>query len=202
MRKISNYSFKGGSALGGKIQISNLRGFTLVELLISLFILSTISSLVLGIVWISLRSTVKVNNLNTIRQSGNFAIIQMAKMLQFAKQFQGVSTDGITYTQVCQAPGTSPLQSFSYVSFTATDDGTVTLGCLQSPATIASNSASLINTNAFTVTACSFTCTQSAGSPYTIGIKFTIQKKLTGSVFDQPSPLVFQTSATMRNISQ
>jgi prepilin-type N-terminal cleavage/methylation domain-containing protein len=184
-------------------EIGNSRGgFTLIELLVSLFILSTISSLVLGIIWVSLRSTVKVNNMNLIRQNGNFAITQMAKMIQFGKQFQGVSSDGTTYTQTCQAPGTSPLQTYNYVSFTASDDGDIVLGCLQSPSTIASNSASLINTNTFTVTSCSFTCTQTSDSPYTIGIQFTIEKKVSGNLFDQPSPLFFQTSATMRNISQ
>lgn len=185
-----------------KMQSSKFPGFTLVELLVSLLILSTVSSIVIAIVWVSLKSIVKVNNMHLIRQNGNFAISQVTKMLQYAKRFEGVSTNGASYTTACQAPGT-PLQPYNYVRLTAADNGTIVLGCLSSPATIASNSASLISTAGFTVTSCNFTCTQvTIGSPYNIGIQFTIQKRVSGNIFDEPAPLLFQTSATIRNFTQ
>lgn len=193
--------------LGFKSKDSELKGFTLIELLVSLFILTTISSLVIGIVWISLKSTVKANNLSVIRQNGNFAMLQMAKMLQFSKEFQGVSNNGNTFNFNCQNPGNT-LQKYNYVRFTGSDDEDTILGCTSGPSTISSISASLnksislINTAKFKLTSCDFTCTQvNAGLPYTIGIKFTIEKKTPGNIFDEPAPLVFKNSVTLRNSS-
>lgn len=183
----------------------NIRGFTLIELLITLLILTTVSSLVVGIVWISLKSTVKANNINVIRQNGNFAMLQMAKMLQFSNEFQGVSNNGNAFNFNCQTPGAS-LQKYKYVKFTGSDNGVTILGCTNNPSDIASISASLnvrkslINTSKFRLTSCNFTCTQvNAGLPYTVGIEFTIEKKVTGNIFDEPAPLLFQNSITLRN---
>ncbi len=190
-----------------KNQESRISGFTLVELLISLFILTTISSLVVSIVWISLKSTVKANNLSVIRQNGNFAMLQMTKMLQFSNEFHGVSNNVSNFNFNCQSPGAS-LVKHDYVKFTGRDDKATILGCTNSPSTISSISAafsvSLINTNKFKTTSCSFTCAQvDTGLPYTIGIEFTIEKKVAagGSIFDEPAPLLFQNSVTLRNSS-
>lgn len=177
-------------------------GFTLVELLVTLFIVTTVSLLSIGIVWISLKSTVKLHNQNLIRQNGNSAMLQMIKMLQFARVFQGVSINGTTFDLTCQKPGSLPVSAYNYVRFTSADEGETTFACLLSPQTISSNSASLIDANLFKVTNCSFSCTQSApDSPYTVGIKYNIEKKVAGNIFDEPMPLTFQNSATIRNLS-
>lgn len=183
-------------------------GFTLVELLIGLFILSTIGTLIIGILWISLRSTVKINNMNIIRQHSSFVVLQMTKMLQFAKDFQGVSNDGISFTTNCELPDTlsvTPYSSatpYSYVKITNHDDGITTLACIDADNTIASNSANLFSTEIFSVTECHFTCTQiTKGSPYTIGFSFKVQKMTDGNIFDDPASLSFQNSVTIRNSS-
>ena len=177
-------------------------GFTLVELLVALFILSTISTLVVSIVWVSLRSTVKINNMNIIRENSSYAVLQMSKMLQFAKTFEGANPNGNNFSTNCQSPNASPQDTYRAVRFTAVDDGVTTLRCTQSPSGISSNSASLINTNVFNVTSCSFTCTQAApDAPYAIGFRFTVSKKPSGSLLDDPAPLEFQNSVTIRNSS-
>jgi prepilin-type N-terminal cleavage/methylation domain-containing protein len=179
----------------------NQKGMSLIELLVSLLIVTTISSVALGIIWISLRSTVKVNNMNLIRQNGNFAITQMTKTLQYSRKFDGVSTDGVTYVMTCQDPASATLQSYSHVRVTSQSNTPIILGCLTTPSTVASNSASLLNTAVYTVSSCKFTCTQAdVDSPYTIGIEFTIKKIIGGNLFDDPAPVTFQSSATIRNI--
>ena len=180
------------------------RGFTLVELLVGMFIMTTIGTLIIGIFVVSIRSTSKVNNLQTIRQSGNYTLSQMVKMLQFAQTFDGVSTDGNSYTLSCQVPPASSasLQQYRYVRFSSYDGGQTTFACTNSPDTIASNSASLFDTNSFEVTSCAFTCSQIRPDlPQTIGISFTLNKLNTSNLIEDPAPLDFQTSVTIRNLA-
>lgn len=186
-----------------KNKSSTGKGYTLVELLVSLFILSTVASLVLWVIWISLKTTVKVNNMHVVRQNGYFIALQLSKMLEFSQQFQGVSLDNTSYTTNCQKPDTLPLQNYKYVRLTSQDNGTVTFACLDSSSTIASNGAALINTAQYTVSNCTFTCTQYAtGFPYTIGINFTLAKISSGNIIDDATPVVINTSATIRNVDQ
>ncbi len=176
------------------------KGFTLVELLISLVVLATVTSTIAAVFFISLRSVKKINNLETIKQNGNYAITQMTKMLQYAELFDGVSNDNVTYTKVCQLPSSSSLTTYRYVRFTALDGGQTTFSCGGNPQTVASNSASLIDNTTYQMTACTFTCTQSASdNPYTIGVSFTIDKIVKTSFLDDPSSVIFQSSVTMRN---
>lgn len=189
-----------------KLQMTNdrfLRGFTLVELLVGMFVITTVGTLIVGIFMVSLRSTSKVNNLQSIRQSGNYTLSQMVKMLQFAQRFDGVSTNGNTYTLTCETPPSSSnqLDQYRYVRFTSYDGGQTVFSCRNSPNTIASNSASLIDTNTYTVSSCYFTCSQVRPDlPQTIGISFTLSKRNTNNLIEDPSPLDFRTSVTIRNL--
>ncbi len=180
-------------------------GFTLIELLVTMFIMTTVGTLIIGIFVVSLRSTTKVNNLQLIRQNGNYTVQQMVKMLQFAQRFDGVSTNGTTFVTSCETPpsSTAQLTQYRYVRFTAYDGGQTTFSCQTGPDTIASNSASLIDTNTYSITACSFTCTQfRADSPQAIGVSFTLQKNSGVNILEDPAPLDFQTSVTMRNLAE
>lgn len=175
-------------------------GFTLIELLIGLFIISTIGTLVVGILWVSLKSTVKINNMNIIRHHSNYAVLQITKMLQFAKEFQGVSQDGITFTTNCESPSIPVGSIYSSVRISNHDGGITTLSCLGNDNTIASNSASLFSIETFEVTDCNFTCTQiSEGSSYSVGFRFKVQKKTDGNILDDPAALNFQNTVTIRN---
>ncbi len=180
---------------------NNMRGFTLLELLISMTILLTVGSLVFSVLIISIRSTTKVNNTQLVRQNGNDVITQLSRMVQFSQSFNGVSTNGLTYITTCQAPiAGGTLQTYDYVQITGFDDGVTTFSCAANPATIASNSASLIDTNSYTVSSCKFTCTQvTPNSPQTIGISFILGKKNATSFLDNPTPIEFTTSVTLRN---
>jgi prepilin-type N-terminal cleavage/methylation domain-containing protein len=181
---------------------NSLRGFTLIELLVALLILTTIGSLVLSVFIVSLRSSTKVQNLQLIRQNGNFTLIQMTKSIRFAAQFDGVSTDGTNFITSCELPTTNinSLTSYKYIRFTAYDGGVTTYACAGTPQTIASNSATMVNTDLFTVSSCSFYCTQAnVTSSQSIGIRFTLSKNNPLLLVEDPSPVQFQTSVTIRN---
>ncbi len=182
-------------------ELRNMKGFTIIELLISLLILTTVTGTLVGVFVVSLRSTKKISNIQLIRQNGNYAVNQMKKMIQYAEFFNGISTDNVSYTKTCDSPTAPSLTQYKYVKVTALDGGQTTFSCSGSPQTIASNSASLIDTSVFFMSACSFTCIQAAtDTPYTIGISFTIDKINRTSFLEDPTPLIFQSSVTLRNV--
>lgn len=178
------------------------KGFTLVEVLISITIISVVSSLLVSVFVISLRTTSKINNLQIVRQNGSYVQTQMVKMLRFAQLFDGLSSDGTTFTPACLPPSTEPgtVEKFDYIRFTSFDGGQTTFSCDAAGGTIASNSASFFDTSILTVSGCSFSCTQiSANTPYTIGITFTLSKRNALGLVEDAAPLRFQTAVTMRN---
>ena len=184
------------------LPFSILHGFTLLELLISMTLLLTIGTLVLSVLIVSVRSTAKINNIQLIRQNGSSVLTQMSRMIQFSQHFNGVSTDGVNYLTSCQLPsaGSGALLEFTSVQFTAFDNGVTTFSCSSPQETIASNSASLFDTNTYVVSSCKFTCTQPAeNAPQTIGISFALGKKIVTNFLDDPAPIQFTTSVTLRN---
>lgn len=79
-------------------------GFTLIELLVVMFVILTVGAVVSAILVSSLRGTSKTNTIDIVRRNGNSAISQMGKMIQYAQNFDGVSTDGVNYTADCSYP--------------------------------------------------------------------------------------------------
>src|SRR3989344_9492754 len=67
------------------------RGFTLVEMLAAVIVLAAIGSIISGIVTTSLRGSNKTNEIETIRQNGNYALSQVSQNIAYAKVFGGLS---------------------------------------------------------------------------------------------------------------
>jgi len=180
-------------------------GYTLIELLAVMIILIVVGTIIAAIFVSALRGGNKSTTTNDIRQSGNYAISQMSRMIAYAKSFDGVSTDGNTFDKCTAFPvGTS----FAAVKITSFDLGVTTFSCMQSGSywTIASNGAALLDTNTIAATAgnCSFTCSQvSDFSPLTINIGLTLQKKpqSASTLLPEAQTIIpFNTSVTLRNI--
>lgn len=207
-----------------ELRIKNNRGYTLVELLAVIVIMVVVGSIVATIIVNSLRGTSKTNVLNSVRQNGNYTILQMSKMIAYAQYFNGVSPDGTTYSTNCTglsatpspspSPSSTPLPTptstptpYKSIKITSFDGGVTVFSCNGSadtpPNTIASNSASLIDTSAVSLVSnsCYFTCTQNSfGLPPTIGINFTLSQASTSGFAEQNASIPFVTSVTMRNI--
>ncbi|MBI1982537.1 MAG: prepilin-type N-terminal cleavage/methylation domain-containing protein, partial [Candidatus Levybacteria bacterium] len=66
--------------------LNSTNGFTLIEMLAVIFVLSTIGVLVAAIITSSLRGTSKTNTITSVRQNGFYAIAQMTKMIQNARR--------------------------------------------------------------------------------------------------------------------
>lgn len=178
------------------------KGYTLIELLAVMIIMITVGLIIAVILVSSLRGSSKTNTIDTIRQNGNYTILQISKMLEFAQSFGGVSTSGSTYTSDC----TSPTTQYSYIKITSFDNGTTTFFCDLSNSKISSISASLnaslINSNEVTLSQCFFTCSRNVTVPPTIGINFTLSQKNANAIFEKKETINFQTSVLMRNLNK
>lgn len=173
-------------------------GFTLVEVLVSFGIILALGSIMLATFVTTSRMTTKVNNLVSIRQNGNAAMTQIEKMLQYAEHFEGAGTSAGAWVTSC----VGAMPTFKHIRVRSFDGGTIQVSCMQAATTIASNSASLIDATNFSVpfATCSFSCTQpDLDTPPTIGISFIIQKRIANTFLEDPTPLPFTTSVTIRN---
>jgi len=185
-----------------KHQISNsCKGYTMIELLAVMIVMVTVGVIVASILVSALRGTSKTSVIEEIRNNGNFTMVQMGKMISFAQSFLGVSTDNVNYITNCTA---SPSPQY-YVKIKSFDDKETIFSCnpLGSPPTIASNGASLIDTNKVNLDSCYFTCSQiNISEPPVIGINFTLSQKGTSGLFEQRATIPFETSVTMRNLNE
>lgn len=186
------------------MQILNIKkdkGFTLIELLVAISVIVVVGAIILSILFSSLRVTNKTNNLTIVRQAGNSAITQMAKMLRNAKNLDHPSS------LLCTQSGGF---SSSYVTFTSFDNGQTVFSCDSN--TISSNSASLLDINTVTLpdsapdfVPCSFTCIQDGilGFP-TVEINFSLNLYNSSGIIAErsasASAIPFNTTVTLRNL--
>lgn len=189
------------------------KGFTLIEFLTVTVVIASIGLVIVGILTSALRGTNKTNVVNTVRQNGNQAIIQMTRTIEYAKSFDGVSVDGSTYTVNCvQATVLTPTPTptptlYKYLKITAFDGGKIIYSCMSmptpTPSYIASNSASLIDINSVKLVTdgCWFTCMQErVTSNPIIGIKFQLMQSGTSTFVENTASIPFETSITFRNL--
>ncbi|HYM65201.1 MAG TPA: type II secretion system protein [Candidatus Sulfotelmatobacter sp.] len=180
------------------------KGYTLVELLAVIFILVSVGGIITSILITSLRGSNRVTTVNEVRQNGNYIIGQMSKMISYARNFDGVSTDGINYTTDCTVqipPSPTPTPepvSYSYIKITSFDGGDTVFSC--SPNAIASNGADLIYTANLNVSSCNIYCSQEgiSGTPV-INIQFTLTKINSGLFVENQTTIPFDTSVVLRN---
>lgn len=161
-------------------------GFTLIELLTVLAVLGVIGTIVIAVITITLRGTKKSDLLEVGRQNGETALSQIVKSIRYAQ----------TLNDPTSCVGSTTVNAITITSLS--DNAQTTYACVNN--TIASNSASLIDSNSLTISNCSFVCSQAtSGDPPTITITYTLTPKNTSSFFETNFTLPFQTSVTMRN---
>ncbi|MDO8451442.1 MAG: prepilin-type N-terminal cleavage/methylation domain-containing protein [bacterium] len=172
-------------------------GFTLVELLVAVGIIGILSSVISQVFFTTTRTNSKSDILTSAKQSGDFALDVMTRLIRSAT---GVTTD-------CAAGAGFTSDA---ISILGPDNAITTFECLADSGSlrIASTSASsvfLTSTNvALTGTSCSndslrFTCVTSGGVPRSVRISFTLSQ--VGVPPDQynQTAVPFQTSVTIRN---
>jgi prepilin-type N-terminal cleavage/methylation domain-containing protein len=174
----------------------NKRGFTLLEILVSVGILSTIAIVVAQSFFTVLRSNTKTEILKDVKQSGETAMLTMARMIQNAQEV----------TSICAPEGTT-LESIDIVN---PDGGTTSFGCFLDGTTtrIASTSGStdFLTDNRVTIggDACSasslvFVCTSTAGLPARVSVSFSLaQSGVSAQEFESASE-TYTATVSIRN---
>ena len=171
-------------------------GFTLIELLAAMAALIVIGSIIAAILVNTLRGGNKTQSISIVRQNGEYALLQMSKMIRSARSFDGVSNNGTTFT-TCESatvgagtptPAVPPIDDqdrYKAIKVGLFDGGEVIFSCTATnvtpPSSIASTSAlsnpqtviSLLDTSVVTIPTgddgqpvCYFTCFQSSASDY------------------------------------
>jgi type II secretory pathway pseudopilin PulG len=179
-------------------------GFTIVEILAVIVVFIAIGSIAAAVFFTSLRVVNKSNSLASLRENGNYALSQMTKMIRYAVTFGGISTDGITYSNVCYAGPITSVKNVpsTYLKITSFDNNETVFHCIPGAnGNVASNSASLLDTAIVKkIDACSFSCSQeNEGDPPTILINLTISETGLAGINEKNTTLPLQTSVTFRN---
>jgi prepilin-type N-terminal cleavage/methylation domain-containing protein len=172
---------------------STLRnGFTLVELLVVIGVFATVSSIIVLILFSTLRASKKSDTLIELKQNGNSAISQISKSVRYAKSLD--NPDQCSPSVVVNSRKITSVQ----------DDAQTTYACVGgSSPTIASNGASLIGTDDIRVSSCIFMCTQSnPNDPPVISLNFTLTSKNSGGGIESSGSVPFKTSIIMRNYNR
>jgi type II secretory pathway pseudopilin PulG len=186
------------------------KGFTLVELLASIIVLVAIGSVIAGVIVSSLRGSNKANNIEGIRQAGNYTLNQMSKDIGYAQPFDGKSTglsndDGVTYDTSCKlalSPTPIPVTPYSMITVRSSSNITAKYKCTTSE--LSANGSALITPESGTLMGCSLTCIQNSpmDAPI-IKISFSIGPKTSNTQVENSNPpIVFETSVIMRNYSR
>ncbi len=177
-------------------------GYTLIELLVAMTVIITVGLIVVAILVSSLRGTNKAASIENVRVNGNYAILQISRMIEFAQGFEGVSANGADpYTITC--PQASPTPIYTHIKIRSFDGGQTIFSCDLPGSKIASNGASLININDVTLTSCNFTCSRTnISQPPIIGINFALNQKSSSSFFEKQASIPFSTSVVIRNLNK
>lgn len=157
------------------------RGFTIIELLVVIMVLAVVGSIVVAILVSTLRGTGKINTLTDVRQSSDYVISIMGRMIRNSQSIVSCQDNAI--------------------SIVNPDKGTTQFACKTAagglPATIASNSATLFPTSV-AISNCTISCPLSTSSFRTVTISFTASPVNVGSS-DQKVSIPFETTIQARN---
>lgn len=170
----------------------NTPGFSLIEILISIAIIITATTVVVAMLSSSFRGISKSNVSEEVRQNGNRAISQMSRTIQFAESFLGASVDGVAYKSCVGGAGTN----YQFIKIRS-GGGDVILSCNN----LTIDGTSLIDTTRVKVVggSCSFKCTRGSDidSPI-IGITFQLSQK-SATVPEKSQTIPFSTTVKVRN---
>ncbi|TXG76514.1 type II secretion system protein [Candidatus Dojkabacteria bacterium] len=181
--------------------MKNSRRFTLIELLVAISIVITSATVVVAIITASFRGSSKTLIDEEVRQSGNTALEQVGKMVQYADSFNGVvDTSGETVTS-CIATSDDGDVTYNSLLFTA-DGVSRTLSCNDDEGLTLDNQP-LVDEGRLVLENCELTCSQSTttDSP-TIGISFDLSRSLSNLPEQSANIDSFSKKIKMRNLNQ
>lgn len=169
-----------------------MKGFSLAELLIVIGTFLAVGTVILTIMIVTLRVSKKSELLIVLKQNGNGAISQISKSVRYAKSLDDPTS--------CNPPTNSSSITIRSILDNKETQFVCTGGA--SP-TIASNGASLVDSNSIKVTSCYFSCTQATeNDPPVVSVNFTLSSKTSSNLVENVGSVPFKTSIIMRNVTR
>lgn len=170
-------------------------GFTLLELVISVAIIAGIGTVIAQTFFVTTRSNTKVELQKEVKESGDYAIDIMGRIVRTAA----------TITTACADTGATT----SSLTLTNPDGGTTTFACevnagVARIASISATRTDYLTSSSVTLGAdcntstLSFVCASIAGTPNNVKINFTLSQKGVSPDQIEQASLPFQTSVSLR----
>ncbi len=161
-------------------------GLTLIEIMIVMGILGIIAVIGSGMFFSILRGSTKTKTLQLVKQNGDYAISVMERMIRNARAIIVPSTNSTVSSITIRNP----------------DGETTTFSCEGNPATISSNSASLLSNEVKVSSDCNIfevTVGQAGIKPGVIKINFSLSQSKTTARPEEQASVNFQTTVSLRN---
>lgn len=182
---------------GDKTNPTNF-GFSLIELLVAVAIIAGLGTILVQAFFTTTRSSTKVEKLTGVKQSGEYALAIMERMIRNARLLSALCTsDGTTAT-----PSAAVINPDGYqTTFICALDGSVTrIASVSSFGTeyLTSGSVTLGGTSCDT-DSLNFYCTSQAQIPKSLKVTFQLSQKGTSPDAFEKASTAFQTSISVRN---
>lgn len=179
-----------------KKRLTLTSGFTLIELLVSVGLIALVGALIAQVFFTTVRTGVKTELLKETKQSGDFALDVMARMVRSAA----------SVTTVCSASGTTTTS----LAILNPDGYATTFGCSTSGTASRISSTSATKTEYLTTSSVtlgadcatsslSFVCTALANGQTSVKITFNLAQVGTSVNQFETASTAFQTTVTTRN---
>jgi len=167
------------------MEMTKKNGFTLIEMMVVVGVLGIVAVVGSGAFFSILRGSTKTKTLQAVKQNGDYAMSVMERMIRSARSLISPTTDSIVSSITIKNP----------------DGGETTFFCGGTPATIASNGASLLS-NEVKVSDCNIfevTRGQLETKPAVVKINFNLSPTGTLNRPEEQAEVNFQTTISLRN---
>lgn len=161
-------------------------GFTLVELLVSMMVIAIVGSIILVIFFSVLRGSSKTDKIIQVRQSGNYAISQVTKMIRGARSISCVP----------------PEEDLEFVTISDDNGSSTKIFCADGRITAEGETTSELADSSQVNVSCSFSCLQMPNSLMKlVGISMTVKANQDGedSAPEDMATQEFKTSVVVRS---
>ena len=163
----------------------NIKGFSLIEMLVVLVIFSVLAILATQTIFLSLRSSRKASNIVVVREELDYAMSIMERHLKGAKSWEDCTPAGFDEEVINYRDENG--DSVSFTCYLAADDEYIASG----------SSAVRLTSDEIIITSCTFDCTNIAGEIPTLGIE--IEGRDAGSADIEGATIVLSTQVYLRN---
>jgi len=171
--------------------IRRKQGFTLIELLVVVVIFIVLSTISLNILLTVLKGSLKAQVTKDVKQSGDYAIQIMTRMIRNAQSLESVCAGSSSSIKI-KNPDEGETEFLCDYTQNYISSASAHLDPTPTPAPITSTDLTLVSGQCF------FSCSQPTGKPPIISINFTLAKDSATFRAEEQISIDFKTKAALR----